>query len=297
MSTATAGTTQPIVSPQPQFKNVLFATDFSPSSEMALPYARAIALRYGATIHLLHVVGPHPLIGPLAIHYPNVEDEDEAARRALAKLIQSGALSGTSYTETIERGPVWDEVSKTIADRNIDLIVLGTHGRSGLKHLVLGSVAEQIFRHADCPVLTVGPKTHDGFREGKVDKIVYATDFSSASRAALSYALSLARANRSQMILVHAVLPIVSGDAILILPDELVETANLEMSHLVPDDIRHEEIVRIGPAADLILDIASDRKADLIVMGAHRGTSSHTPWAVTHQVVCNALCPVLTVRG
>lgn len=296
MSTARAAIAKPFLSPEPQFKNLLFATDFSPCSEMALPYARAIALRYGSTIHIVHVVGPEPLIGPLAVHYPHVEDEDVAAWRALAKLIQGSALGCISYTETIERGPVWDVVSKLIADRHIDLIVLGTHGRGGLKHLVLGSVAEQIFRHAPCPVLTVGPKAHDGLREEKIETMVYATDFSSGSRAALPYALCLARADRSKVILVHAVIPIVGDDVIVVLPDELVENAKLELKHLVPDDIRHEVVVKIGPAADLILNVAADTKADLIVMGAHRGVS-HTAWAVAHQVVSNAACSVLTVRS
>lgn len=296
MSTVATATTKPILSSQPQFKNILFATDFSFCSELALVYAREIALRFGSTIHIVHVVGPDPLIGPLAVHYPQVEEEDAAAWRALAKLIQGSALSCISYTETIERGSVWDVVSKLIADRSIDLIVLGTHGRGGLKHLVLGSVAEQIFRHANCPVLTVGPKARDGLREGKIATIVYATDFSPGSQAALPYALCLARVDRAAMILVHAVRPTVGGDTLPVLPDGMVENAKLKLERLVPDDIRQEAIAKVGLAAELILTIAAERKADLIVMGAHRGTS-HTVWAVAHQVVSNAACSVLTVRS
>ncbi len=296
MSTAATATTKPVLSSQPQLKNILFATDFSFCSELALMYAREIALRFGSTIHIVHVVGPEPLIGPLAVHYPQVEEEDAAARRALAKLIQGSALSCLSYTETIERGSVWDVVSKMITDRNIDLIVLGTHGRGGLKHLVLGSVAEQIFRHANCPVLTVGPKARNGLREGKIETIVYATDFSPGSQAALPYALCLTRTDQAKVILVHAVRPTAGRDILPVLPDEMVESAKLKLKRLVPDYIRQEVITKVGLAAELILNVAADWKADLIVMGAHRGTS-HTVWAVAHQVVSNAPCSVLTVRS
>lgn len=77
---------------------------------------------------------------------------------------------------------VWNVVSELVTEFKVDLIVLGTHGHGGLRHLVLGSVAEQIFRRAACPVLTVGPGAHDGLAQGKLNTIVYATNFSPASR-------------------------------------------------------------------------------------------------------------------
>jgi universal stress protein A len=166
--------------PVPEFKHILFATDFSPCSQVALPYALSVAKRYGSTVHVVHVVGPEPLIGPLGVHYPKTEDEDSLAKQSLDALIQSGALKGIPYTHTITRGVVSSVVSKQIADLNIDLVVLGTHGRSGLRKLVLGSVAEKILRCAGCPALTVGPEVHNGLAEGKLNTIVYATDFSPA---------------------------------------------------------------------------------------------------------------------
>jgi nucleotide-binding universal stress UspA family protein len=284
----------------PKFKNILFTTDLSPSSELALPYARAIAQRYGATVHILHVVTPVPIIGPEGESYPQVDKESALAQQAIDRLIQSGALKNVLYTTTVDIGLLWDAVAKAIAELKVDLIVLGTHGRGVLKHLLLGSIAEQIFRRADCPVLTVGPKTRDRAPEAKLDTILYATDFSPASRAALPFALSLARANGSKLVLVHAVHTVASGEGVIMFPaEELAENARVELANFVPEEagIDREIITRYGYAADVILKVAEETDAALIVMGAHRGTSSHTPWAVAHQVVCHATAPVLTVRG
>jgi nucleotide-binding universal stress UspA family protein len=283
----------------PKLKNILFTTDFSPSSELALPYARAVAQRYGSTIHILHVVSPEVVIGPEGESYRPAEFERALAQEAMDKLIQSGALKNVLYTTATETGLLWDVVAKAIADLKIDMIVLGTHGRGALRHFLIGSMAEEIFRRADCPVLTVGPKAHDGMREGRLDTIIYATDFSPASRDALPYALSLARANRAKMILLHAVHTVVGGDGTIVVPaEELAESARLELRNLIQDEpeVLREVITMSGPAADVILKIAEEANADLIVMGAHRGTSSHIPWAVAHQVVCHAAAPVLTVR-
>ncbi len=296
MSTATTATTKSFLSPRPQFKNILFATDFSPCSKRALPIAKALAQRHDATLFVAHVypadVGEMQL-EPVALEAAYCRP---AAELRMAEFIEAHDLGSLPHRVLLEAGPIWEALSRMVEENHIDLIVLGTHGRSGLKHLVLGSVAEQIFRHADCPVLTVGPKARDGFRLGRLETIVYATDLSAGSRGSLPYALSLARANRSYVILVHALLPLLGDDTVMVQPDELLENAKLELKDLVPDDIPHEVIVKVGPISDLILNVAAESKAALIVMGAHRA-SSHTPWAVAHKVVCHATCPVLTVRG
>jgi nucleotide-binding universal stress UspA family protein len=307
--------TKPVLSPEtsPKFKSILFTTDFSPSSELALPYARAVAERFGSTIHILHVVDSLPVIGPEGESYSEVDEKNAIAQQGMKRLTLNSVLNDVPYTTAIKVGLLWEVVAKAIADLRIDLIVLGTHGRGGLKHLVLGSVAEEIFRRADCPVLTVGPNVQHGFqklrnalgggflnREGKLDTIVYATDLSVVSRHALPYALSLARANRSKLVLVHAAHSIVSSEGFLIVrAEELAESARIELAGLVPEDrdFLREIITRSGPPADVILEVAAEACADLIVMGAHRGTSSHAPWATAHQVVRHAECPVLTVRS
>lgn len=281
----------------PKFKNILFATDFSPSSEAAVPYARAIAKRYGATVHMLHVVGPEPMIGPLGVPYIDVEREDRAVREKLNHLTCSYDFMGIPCLEAVRRGPVWDVVSQIVADRSIDLIVLGTHGHRGFKHLVLGSVAERVFRGASCPVLTVGPHVRAA---GLIAfaTVLYATDFSPDSARAWEYAVSLAQRNEAKLILFHAVEE--SPEIMALYLKEAAAAAQQRLLTLVPKDpqISCSVLAECGPAADMILKVAEDTNANLIVMGIHGGAfaSAHVPWPIAHQVVCRACCPVLTVR-
>lgn len=284
---------------QLNFRNLLFPTDFSSCSKAALPYARAIAQRYNSTVHVLYVAGIEPVPGEWGMQIGSTEHEIALARRELDKLTQSEAFSGLQYSHEVETGPVWDAVSKLVGSLHIDLIVLGTHGRHGLKQLVLGSVAEQIFRRASCPVMTVGPEVrHGGLAEGRLAAIVYATDFSPASLHALDYASSLAHTSKAKLLLLHAISSnqVTEKDF-----DQEIARAKRRLSDLIPKDpeLSCEAIVSAGLAADIIHNIARDVQADLLIMGAHRGASAaaHTPWAVAHQVVCHAPCPVLTVRG
>jgi nucleotide-binding universal stress UspA family protein len=281
-----------------KFQNILFATDFSACSLSALPYARAIAERYGSTVHVVHVLGPDPIMGPLGVPIPDPEVENESARCRLDQVMQSDACKGLLCTQTIQRGLVWDVVARLVPALQVDLIVLGTHGRRGLSHFVLGSVAEQVFRHATCPVMTVGPEVHkERPAPGKLTAVLYATDFSPASRHAFDYALSLARTSQAKLTLLHV---LHSADIALTF-DEAFAEAKWKLSELMPKepDLNHEVLVVLGKVGEMILSVAKDTAADLIVMGAHHGRSmaSHMPWAVAHQVVCHAPCPVLTIRG
>jgi nucleotide-binding universal stress UspA family protein len=302
----------------PALKNILYPTDFSPSSQAALPFLRAIAERYGSTIHLVHVLPPEPMLEiPLDI-IPELDADFEVAQSTMKTLLASRGFWNIAHTATVERGELWKVLAALIEKKSIDLIVIGTHGRQGLKKLVLGSVAEQAFRLAPCPVLTVGPQAR---REGDVDgsfaTILFATDFSSGSQHALPYAVSLARANNSNLILLHAVsasMEIVPSDfnvgaataelSSAFIADALA-CARLQLEELISpatmQELKPEIIVEFGSSAETILRIAKDKKAELIVMGAHRASkssiASRLPWATASAVVCEAHCPVLTVRS
>jgi nucleotide-binding universal stress UspA family protein len=284
--------------PQPTFKNILYTTDFSPCSEAALPYARAIAEHYSATVHMVHVVGPEPIHGELGVPYTDMEGENRAARQQLDKLAQSDALKGILFTRSVQRGSVWDVVTQLLVDLHIDLIVLGTHGRRGLKHLLLGSVAEQVFRRAACPVLTVGPEVRkEGLAQGRLGVILYATDFSSASLHAFRYAQSLATGSGARLALLHTL----ESEWVVSRLEDAVVDANRRLNELMRQSsgVSCDPIIMSGSAAESILRAARSAEADLIVMGAHSGASAsaHTPCAVAHRVVCHASCPVLTVRA
>lgn len=289
----------------PKLKNILFAADFSDCSRAALPYACAIARRYGSTIQVVHVIAPEPTTAaPMDALPAALDTVRAAANSAMAAFVSGDALVGVPHGLAIERGPVWDVLATLIQQEGIDLIVLGTHGRRGWKKFVLGSVAEQIFRRAPCPVLTVGPLAKpDGLVEGKLGRILCATDFSSGSVHALVYAQSMAERNGSHLMLLHVV-----QDRVEVMwrsPGDALAATRQRLRNLLPEEIMQrlqpEIVLESGPAAATILKLAREKQADLIVMGAHHGripaAVAHLPWATASMVVSQAHCPVLTVRG
>jgi nucleotide-binding universal stress UspA family protein len=281
----------------PNFQNILFATDFSACSEAAVPYAKAIARLYGSTVHLVHVIGPEPVIGPLEVPFLDVETHRKLAAQRMEKLATCEAFKQILHTVTLQRGCVAKVISELVSALHADLIVLGTHGRRGLKHFVLGSVAEQIFRSAACPVLTVGPDVlKDGLAARRIGAILYATDFSPGSHNAFDYALSLARANGAKLTLFHAI----ESDVLLSCEEEAVSIVKCRLGKLMPENpgISYDTVGEFGSATDMILKAAKNSSADLIVMGARKDARpvAHMPWATAHRVVCYAACPVLTVR-
>jgi nucleotide-binding universal stress UspA family protein len=193
-----------------------------------------------------------------------------------------------------------------VEENKIDLIVLGTRGRSGLAKFLLGSTAEEIFRKAPCPVLTVGPfSPHEPARHGEISEIVYATDFSPESVAAASYAISLAQEFQAHLTLLH-VIENMHRETCCAHPEELVNSSARLLHNLVPPEAElwcePRFAIEEGTAAEKILDVAAQRKADLIVLGVRPpggfpGAATHLPIATAHKVVCHATCPVLTVRG
>jgi nucleotide-binding universal stress UspA family protein len=189
-----------------------------------------------------------------------------------------------------------------LVDRyQVDLLVAGTHAREGLKRILLGSMAEQIFRQARCPVLTVGPHVEAEGAAAKMRHILYATDFSAGSLHALPYALSLAQENQADITLLHLV------QAMPELPpsyeERMVQDSYRRLHELLPPDVelwcKPKFRVEYGFPVEAILKVAAEQCSSLIVMGVHHAgaAASHAPWAVVHRVVCHAPCPVLTVRG
>jgi len=300
-----------------QLKSVLVAFDFSDASQKPLRHALAIARHYGATFHLAHVVVPSVsfmMAGPDSFVLAN-----ESAKRDMRKLkddlLQSGALTGLQYEFYLAEGNVCQELESLIKDKRIDAVVIGTHGRGGLGKLMLGSVAEQIFRSANCLVLTVGPGSYQDAivdRHRRVGPFLFATDFGPASLRALPYAVSFARHFGARLVLLH-VLPAApipegfhwstTGDLMKMRESARVcAQKQLEeiTSQYLPAAIKPEYMVKFGIPSEQILLASHALKSDLIIIGLNRpaniGTASHAPWAVAYKVVCGARCPVLTTR-
>ncbi len=232
-------------------------------------------------------------------------------------LVRRGALAGLQHEFIVRQGyDVWAQLEKVVRQEHVDLVVIGTHGRRGLPKLVLGSVAEQIFRHADCLVLTVGPRS---FQEAPVEgtramrPFLFATDFGGASLHALPYAISYANHFGTKLVLLHVVpeVPVPEGFHWSTPKDVTRMRENARMASLRRLDeltsrnteltVKPQFLVEFGPPGERILQVADSLKADAIVMGLHRSThiatATHLPWATAYEVVCGAGCPVLTVRN
>ena len=290
------------------FKNILLATDFSEVSRRALPYAAAIASRYGSKIYLVHVIPPGARMSmPIEPFPPELEDDRVKAGREMMDFLRGDPLGGIPREVVLEQGPIRDALSSLIQRGDIDLLILGTHGRGGLKKVFLGSVAEELFRLAPCPVLTVGPAVPAAAAGPKeIRRILFATDFGPASLNALHYAISFANESKARLTLLHDVGPYWYAGTNPVEQQKTEKARYLgRLKDLIPPTANlpfdPEFLVDFDFTPDAIVKIADDAKADLIVMGVNQTASArasaHLPWATAHEVVCHAKCPVLTVRS
>ena len=145
-------------------KRILFPTDFSEPAQEAQQYAMSLADRFGAELHLLHVVPiviPFPdAASPYIMPEQEMATQVEAAKKHLIDVVSPEWISGHVVKQTAVMGLAVDEILTYTKENEIDLIVVGTHGHTGLTRLLIGSVAEKLVRVASCPVLTVHPKGH-----------------------------------------------------------------------------------------------------------------------------------------
>ena len=283
-------------------QNILVATDFSSCSETALSYAIGMSRRYGATLYTVSVV---PAEISDDVQPPDPFYLRHSAENKMANLVKSDLFQGIKHHELVKEGSgfISEVLSELIGRLETDLIVLGTHGRGGIKKLVLGSVAEEIADFAYCPVLTVGPHISSKLGpELKLRRILYATDLLPGSARALTYALRLVEHEHAHLTLLHVLK--MPSDVPSGYPEAERDTAMKRLVELLPPEttlsVETEFIVEIGAPTEHILKVAEDQGADLIVMGPHHtshpGVSAHLPWVTLHQVLCRARCPVLTVR-
>ncbi len=300
-------------------RSILMANDFSDASGKALRHALAIARFYGSKFCLGHVVSSLGLTlsGPNAI----AACEDAVSRdtaRLKESLTRAGALTGLQHKFIIRQGEVWPELREIIRQENTDLVVVATRGRQGLGKLFCGSVAEQIFRQANCPVLTFGPAAYDSPWVGSScseRRFLFATDFGEGSLHGLRQAIAAANQfgakldflsiipaaqlaqcrcshlegdlgnirERARMRTLHRLAQLANSSTLDVTPGFLVEFASLK------------------PISESILEAAKEIRADLIIMGlrhsAHTSLISHLGWATAYDVVCHATSPVLTVNA
>jgi nucleotide-binding universal stress UspA family protein len=285
------------------FTRILVPTDFSAPSDAALLHARGLAEHAGAALHVLHLVDNMFLRAVLQ----DPCDHEAAARRQLEDRLTADGVTALAVVAQSDRPA--DEIVTYARLHDIDLIVMGTHGRSGIAHLLLGSVAERVVHTAPCPVLTLRatpPPAIDSVR------ILVPTDFSPSADRALADAHRLAAVLGASVRLLHVVddlasqpkfgselaLPLVPG-----LREEQAREARERLERRVAIDARYggrpSTEVMFGPTARTIVAYAAACEFDIIVMGTHgrAGLAGRLIGSVADSVIRKAPCPVLTVRG
>jgi len=283
-------------------KTILFATDFSASAKKAQSYATGLANRFRAKLFVVHAKEP-PNYGLRPENWRSVDDADALKMRELEKSLPN-SFPGLESEFFVGEGSAWEVVEAILERNKVDLIVVGTRGRTGAGKFLLGSQAEEIFRRASCPVLTVGPHSHEiKGGEKELQEVLYATDFSPESQAAAPHAISIALALQVHLNLLHVVEePKVEE---LVHPTEVMPSDERLLRSLIPEDAKFWReprcFVERGVPAERILEVAGRIPASLIVLGVRKatglpGAAEHLGNSVAHKVVTDAMCPVLTVR-
>jgi nucleotide-binding universal stress UspA family protein len=282
------------------FKKILAATDFSLQARVALRIAARLAKQFQSRLYVLYVKPMQVYEGVFGVQEQELQMLDmERARKELHAYVgRVPEVQAIRYEEMVLCGPATDVIGDIVEKKGIDLVVVGSHGRTGLKKLALGSVAEAVVRSLHRPVLITGPccgRNHDALRS-----IVLATDIPAGSLRAVQYATSLASESGAALTIMH-VLPA---------PAEEMQTSGMgteqslekALRELVPHRLDSEKRVKIqiatGNRAEEIVNQARQDGADLIVMGVreHSALADHAPWATLSEVIQRSRCPVLAVQ-
>jgi nucleotide-binding universal stress UspA family protein len=296
-----------------QFQNILCPVDFSDPSRKALRHAAALARRYGSDLTVLYVEDVLLAAARSEVnrHAATVRSPEEDLRT----FVNGAGVEAANVNVRSAAGNVVDRILDHARDRQSDLIVIGTRGRSGVARAILGSVADRVLRQAECPVMTVPPTGEDV--AGKLDAtffnpILCASDFSASCKKALDVGLWVGEQEGARVILLNVMqwptsLPTagVPPATINALPTrrELEWEARERLVAALPTDTSHryrpEVMVESGRPSDVILRIAVDEAVTLIVMGVtSRGAFDQMIFGSTiRSVIQAAHCPVLSVRA
>jgi nucleotide-binding universal stress UspA family protein len=282
-----------------QFKNILVPVDFSSRSEAAGKLAAAIVQAHGSTVHLANVIESFESTGMPVGHRHKLDEEH--ALRDFASL-ESRCFSRICHERVLLDGDVNAALASAIREREIDLVVMATHGVEGCERLLLGSITEELFRTVKCPVLSLGPYVGDDVsRFASFHKILYPMEITPSSIAAVPYVAGLVDTCGARVTLLHVIHPDVQS------PSERERFRlrfSSEMRESFPKAVLgsiDDVIVEFGSVPEVIVEFALARQADAIVLGVRSlggftRSATHIPWTIAHKIIDSAPCPVLTVR-
>jgi len=297
-----------------KINRILFPTDFSRGANIALLEALVLAERHQAELHLLHVVDPYDDPNNPAQRFPTLQELQALAAKFVSSermpAFTPEKLERVKLVTRSERGlsaaPV---ILEYIRNNDIDLVVMGTHGRRGLRHLLLGSVAEEVVRFAPCPVFTVRdqnePVSIRPFR-----RILVPIDFSGHARVALAHAKELALLYGAELQIqhvfeevVHPAFYVTGRTSIFEFMPQPQREATRQIQELLDTVVGNQYPAEIylkeGHPAQEIVNFVGEHGTDLIVIATHglTGIEHFLLGSVTEKVVRMASCPVFTVKG
>ena len=300
-----------------RIQNIVVPIDFSKMSVQAIQFAKQLARRFGAAVHLAHVhefnyAADFVTSAPSIVSFsfmPYEHDIEQAVLKQLESVAHDCGVS-SARCHVLTGAPPFDEICRLAQTMPADLIVMPTHGRTGLKHVFLGSTAERIVQHSSCPVLV----TRGSFLQSnngspfKVKKVLVPVDFSSCSREGLRYAIAFATEFGAKIILLHATYLgyIYSSEGTVIydipgLQKAARKTAERKMREFVRavnlGGVKYETVFTEGSPVLDICAFAKDHDVDLIITSTHglTGFKHVLIGSIAEQVVRHGSCSVLVV--
>ncbi|WP_372480865.1 universal stress protein (plasmid) [Halomicrobium sp. HM KBTZ05] len=280
------------------FDDILVPTDGSTCAAVALSAAEAMAKRYGATIHLLSVADAR-------IEDHTVGDESQhAAHEAIVRDARENLSAEIGVVEAVERGLPHEAIVEYADEASVDLVIMGTHGRTGVQRYVLGSVTEKVLRLAETPVLTVRGEDAD-VRPTPFEDVLIPTDGSDAANAAIDPALDIAGAYDARVHTLSAIEPLSMG--VDVRSHVIVEALEERAQAAVDGVAERAESASLGPIETAvefgdpyrqIRNYVEENDIDLVVMGTHgrSGVERFLLGSVTEKLVRTSAAPVMTVR-
>jgi len=298
-------------------RNILVPIDFSKMSIQAIKTAKQLSRRFSASIHLAHVrqfdyaaafSAPAPPFAPFSIMTYEPDGEKSVIKQLDALAREYGISSAICHV--LSGGPAFDEICRLAQKIPADLIVMPTHGRTGLKHVLLGSTAERIVQHSPCPVLVTRGRTNQSKNGSRfsINRILVPVDFSSCSREGLQYAVGFANEFGAKIILVHATylgyIYSSEGTALYDIPalqKAARKSAGQQMQKLIRTikfgRVKFETAFTDGSPVPDICAFPQDHDVDLIITSTHglTGLKHVLIGSIAEQVVRRAPCSVLVV--
>jgi nucleotide-binding universal stress UspA family protein len=279
---------------------IVLSTDLT-DTDYLVPHAIAQAKACGASLILVHAVLPHESV-PMesgAIPYYDPLRLDRDARLILENLAREVREKGVECTTAVRHGFVPDVVAEIVANTGAGRLIIGTHGRRGLKKFVLGSVARQLLEAVDIPVCTVGPRAHKSAVRPP-STILHPVSLAGSHEASASLSFQLGKQFGARVVLLHVIVPAphVTRD-----PIRAVAVATDDLTRLVPAEARPRTDVQarvaLGSVVSEILNAAGEMGAGLIVLGVHAPSHSWLPGTepAAYKILVSAPCPVISLRA